>query len=187
MSAFSWLFLALSTLQKWRLGSVTSSNLRCHITRYSCLILHGCEGNHIKASKLEEIWTNTFKIWNFQCGDHKQCLLLGYKNLVHTSQGTHYISIREPSLLILCKVCGFHCGDYEECLLRYRILVHTSQGTHYISVTETNLLILCKVWGFHCGDYEEAVFWYDTPCGYCKNDISDKRITSIISGQQSAS
>jgi hypothetical protein len=29
----------------------------------------------------------------------------------------HYFSAKEPSQLMLCKIWGFHCGDYEECHL----------------------------------------------------------------------
>jgi hypothetical protein len=32
---------------------------------------------------------------------------------------------------MLCKISGFHGGDYEECrLLGYKYPVHTSQETH---------------------------------------------------------
>jgi hypothetical protein len=58
---------------------------------------------------------------------------------------------------MLCKIWGFHGGDYEECrLLRYRNQVRTSQETHYFSATEPSRLMLCKIWGFHGGDYEEC-------------------------------
>jgi hypothetical protein len=40
--------------------------------------------------------------------------LLGYKNPVHTSQETHYVSATELSQLMLCKISGFNGGDYEE-------------------------------------------------------------------------
>jgi hypothetical protein len=43
--------------------------------------------------------------------------LLGYKNPVRTSQKTHYVSATESSQLMLCKICGFYGGDYEECRL----------------------------------------------------------------------
>jgi hypothetical protein len=56
----------------------------------------------------------------------------------------------------LCKIWGFHGGDYEECrLLEYKNPVRTSQDTHYFSATESSQLRLCKIWGFHGGDYEE--------------------------------
>jgi hypothetical protein len=29
----------------------------------------------------------------------------------------HYVSAREASRLMLCKILGFHGGDYEECCL----------------------------------------------------------------------
>jgi hypothetical protein len=36
---------------------------------------------------------------------------------VRTSHETHYVFATEPSRLMLCKVSGFHSGDYEECRL----------------------------------------------------------------------
>jgi hypothetical protein len=38
------------------------------------------------------------------------------KNVVFwdTSQETHYVSTTAPSQLMLCKIWGFHPGDYEE-------------------------------------------------------------------------
>jgi hypothetical protein len=57
---------------------------------------------------------------------------------------------------MLCKICGFHSGDYEEWrLLGYKNSVRTSQETHYVSATESSQLMLCKICGFHSGDYEE--------------------------------
>jgi hypothetical protein len=81
---------------------------------------------------------------------------LGYKNSVHTSQETYYVSSTEPSQLIFCKIGGCHGGDYEECrLLGYKTPVRTSQETHYVSATELSRFILCKIGGFHGGYYEE--------------------------------
>jgi hypothetical protein len=63
-------------------------------------------------------------------GDYEECRLLGYKNPVRTSQETHYVSITEPSQLMLCKISSFHCGDYEECrLLGYKTPVRISHLT----------------------------------------------------------
>jgi hypothetical protein len=46
----------------------------------------------------------------------------------------------------LCKICGFHGGDYEEChLLGYKTPVRTSQETHYVSTTEFSQLMLCTI------------------------------------------
>jgi hypothetical protein len=42
---------------------------------------------------------------------------LGYKDAFRTSQETHYVSVTEPSRLMLCKIWAFHGGDYEECRL----------------------------------------------------------------------
>jgi hypothetical protein len=49
---------------------------------------------------------------------YEECSLLGYKTPVRTSQETHYFSTTESSQLMLCKICGFHGGDYDE----YRLL-----------------------------------------------------------------
>jgi hypothetical protein len=57
---------------------------------------------------------------------------------------------------MLCKISGFHGGDYEECrLLGYKNPVPTSQETHYISIIELNRLMLCNIRGFHGGNYED--------------------------------
>jgi hypothetical protein len=62
----------------------------------------------------------------------------------------------------MCKICGFHGGDYEECrLLGYNNPVHTSQETHYFSITdvsstESSQLMLYKIYGFRSGDYKEC-------------------------------
>jgi hypothetical protein len=57
------------------------------------------------------------KIWGFHGGDYEECRLVGYKNRVHTSQETHYVSTTESSQLMLCKIWGYHGSYYEECLL----------------------------------------------------------------------
>jgi hypothetical protein len=89
------------------------------------------------------------KIWGFHGGDYEEWCLLGYKNPVHTSQETHYVSVTELSRLMRCKIWDFHRGDYEERrLLRYKNPVRTSQETHYVSATEPSRLMLCKIWGF---------------------------------------
>jgi hypothetical protein len=38
-----------------------------------------------------------------------------HKNPVRILQETHYISATQPRRLMLCKIWGFHGGDYEEC------------------------------------------------------------------------
>jgi hypothetical protein len=75
----------------------------------------------------------------------EECRLLGYRNPVHTTQETHYVSATNPSQLMLCKISGFRGSDYEECLLGYKNPVRTSQGAHYVSATEPNQLMLCKI------------------------------------------
>jgi hypothetical protein len=58
---------------------------------------------------------------------------------------------------MLCKICGFHGSDYEECrLLGYKTTVRTSQETHYVSAKELTRLMLCKILGFQAGDCEEC-------------------------------
>jgi hypothetical protein len=47
---------------------------------------------------------------------------------------------------MLCKIGGFHGGDYEECrLLEYKNPVRTSQEKHYVSATESSQLMLRKI------------------------------------------
>jgi hypothetical protein len=50
-------------------------------------------------------------IWGFHGADYEKCRLLGYKNPVHTSKETQYVSATEPSQLMLCKIWGSHGGD----------------------------------------------------------------------------
>jgi hypothetical protein len=85
------------------------------------------------------------------------------KNAVFWDITTHFLphmkhnfSAREPSRLTLCKIWGFHSGDYEECrLLIYKISVRTSKETHNVSVAKLSLLMLCKILGFHGSDYDD--------------------------------
>jgi hypothetical protein len=88
-----------------------------------------------------------------------------YKNPVRTSQETHYLSVAEPSQLMLCNIWGSHGGDYEECrLLGYKNPVRTSQETYYVSTTEPSQLVLCNIWGLHGSDHEECrLLEYKTP------------------------
>jgi hypothetical protein len=61
---------------------------------------------------------------------------------------------------MLCKIWGFHGGDYEEChLLGYKNPVRTSQETNYVSATETSQLMLCKIEVFTAVTMKNAVFW----------------------------
>jgi hypothetical protein len=58
----------------------------------------------------------------------------------------HYVSATELSRLMLCKIRGFHGGDFDECrLLGCRNPVRTTQETHYVSATEPSRLMLCKI------------------------------------------
>jgi hypothetical protein len=58
----------------------------------------------------------------YQCTPiYGKCRLLGYKNSVRTSQKTNYFSATEPNRFRLCKIWGFHGGDYKECsILGYK-------------------------------------------------------------------
>jgi hypothetical protein len=97
--------------------------------------------------------------------DYEECRLLGYKNPIHTSHETHYVSTTESSRLMLCKIWGLHGSDYEEWrLLGYINPIRTSQETHYVSTTESSQWMLCQIWGFHGSDYEECrLLGYKTP------------------------
>jgi hypothetical protein len=74
------------------------------------------------------LWGISYEDCSLQdSGIVEECRLLGYITPVRTSQETHYVSATEPSRLMLCKIGGFHGGDYEECrLLGYDTRVHTS-------------------------------------------------------------
>jgi hypothetical protein len=54
------------------------------------------------------------KVCGFHGGGYEECRLLGYKNRVHTSKETLYVSATYPSRLMLCKILGFHGSDYKE-------------------------------------------------------------------------
>jgi hypothetical protein len=47
----------------------------------------------------------------------KNAVFWDKKNPVRTSEGTYYVSAKEPSLLMLCKILDYHGGGYEECRL----------------------------------------------------------------------
>jgi hypothetical protein len=86
--------------------------------------------------------------------------LLGYENPVHTSQETNYISATDPSWLMLCKIWGFHGGDYEEYrLLGYETPVHTSQETNYISVQRLAGWCYVRFEAFTAVTMKNAFFW----------------------------
>jgi hypothetical protein len=88
---------------------------------------------------------------------------------------------RRTRTCALCKLWGFHGGDYEECrLLGYKTPVRTSQETHYFSATQSSQLMLCKIWGFHGGDYEECRL-----LGY-KNPVRTSQETHCFSGTESS-
>jgi hypothetical protein len=94
-----------------------------------------------------------FMLWILS--GHEGRRLLENKSPVRTSQETHYVSPTESSRLMLCKIWGFHGGDYDECrLLGYKLPVPTSRETCYVSNIEPSQLMLCKNWGFHGCDYE---------------------------------
>jgi hypothetical protein len=58
----------------------------------------------------------------------------------------HITSPTEPNRLMLSRIRGFHCGDYEECrLLGYNSPVRTSQETYYVPATESSRLMLYKI------------------------------------------
>jgi hypothetical protein len=51
---------------------------------------------------------------------------------------------------MLCKIWGFHGGDYEECRLQgYKNTVRILQESHYVSAIEPSRLMLCKTRGVY--------------------------------------
>jgi hypothetical protein len=67
---------------------------------------------------------NAMYVWGFHSGAYEGFRLVGYRNPVHTSQETLYISATNSNLFMLSKIWGFHGGDYEECRhLGYKIQV----------------------------------------------------------------
>jgi hypothetical protein len=83
---------------------------------------------------------------------------------------------------MLCKIWGFHGGDYEECrLLGYRNPVRTSQEIYYISATEPSRLMLFKIWGFHGGDSEECrLLGCNTVWTLVRTDVLKEHFASIV-------
>jgi hypothetical protein len=65
----------------------------------------------VKTSNLKYL----YKILGSHGGDYEECRLLGYKNPVHNSQETHYVSAAEPSQLMLYDLR--FSRRYEECRL----------------------------------------------------------------------
>jgi hypothetical protein len=55
-------------------------------------------------SPLESSQLMLCKIGDFHSGDYDEYRLLRYKNPVRTSQEPQYISVTEPSRLMLCKI-----------------------------------------------------------------------------------
>jgi hypothetical protein len=54
----------------------------------------------------------------------------------------------------LCKIFGFHGGDYKNVVFLYINTKFIPQRKHYVSVTESIRLMLCKTSGFQSGGYE---------------------------------
>jgi hypothetical protein len=124
-------------------------------------------------------WMLQRKIWGFHGIDYEECRPLGYKNPVRTSDETHYVSVTEPSRLMLCKIRVSHGGDYEECYLLWcKTPVSTSQGTQYVSATVPCMLTLCKIWDFHGGGYAECRL-----LGY-KHPVCTSQETHYVSATQ---
>jgi hypothetical protein len=67
--------------------------------------------------------------------------LESFRNIVLTSQETHYVSVTETNRLMLSRetVAGY-CENHT----KHTDTVRTSQETHYVSVTETNRLMLSR-------------------------------------------
>jgi hypothetical protein len=52
------------------------------------------------------------KTCGFYGSDYEECRILEYKTPNRTSQKTRYVSATESIQLMLCKILGFHGGDY---------------------------------------------------------------------------
>jgi hypothetical protein len=78
----------------------------------------------------------------------------GIKKPVRTSQETHDISATEPSRLMLCKIWGFHSGEYGECRLLGYKTQFVPHRRHITSPLQSPALR--KICGFHGRDYEEC-------------------------------
>jgi hypothetical protein len=110
------------------------------------------------------------KIWGFYGGDYESCLLMGYKNLFHTSQETHYVSATKPNQLMLWKIWSFHGGDYEE----WRLLRNKNQFVPHRKHINSPLQSPA---GYYCVRFEvfkvviikNVIFWDVTLCGSCEN------------------
>jgi hypothetical protein len=50
--------------------------------------------------------------------------LLGYKNTVHTSQETHYVSATGPSRLMLCKIDFFTAVTLNNAVVFWDVTLH---------------------------------------------------------------
>jgi hypothetical protein len=111
---------------------------------------------------------------------HEVCLFYVASPTPQYPKGLHRLLWGWLLLLItlvqVCKIWGFHGGDYEEWrLMGYKTPVRTSQVTHYVSATEPSQLMLCKIWGFHGDDYEECRL-----LGY-KNPVRTSQETHYVS------
>jgi hypothetical protein len=145
--------------------AIIFAKICCFISRCVLHYVTGAsEGAYMRTECLDNIlvgwdeikgkWRELCMVFGFHGSYYEECRLLGYKTPVRTSQETHYVSTSESNRLMLCKIWGFHCSDYEKCLLGHRNPVRTSQETHYVSTTETSQLMLCKIWSFQGSDYE---------------------------------
>jgi hypothetical protein len=73
---------------------------------------------------------------------------------------------------MLCEICGFHGGAYEECrLVGYMKPVLLSHEPYYFSAKEASWFILLEIRGFHGGDYED----------FCKNLRRSLQCISVAS------
>jgi hypothetical protein len=83
-------------------------------------------------------------------------------------------------LVKLCKICGFHGGDYEEChLLGYKNPIRTLQETLRLRYRAQSVK-LCKIWDFHGGDWRIPSSGMWPRVALVSTDVSKEGITSII-------
>jgi hypothetical protein len=100
---------------------------------------------HLYTLRLTIHYENYVRIADFTAVTMKSAVFWAIKTQF-VPHRKHYIAATEPNRLILCKILGFHSGDYEEFrLLEYKTPVRTSLETQYFSATEPSRLKQCKI------------------------------------------
>jgi hypothetical protein len=188
-----------STSQKWLLWNLHILDLLLLLhTRYwqPLACLSQCTGTPLCCGK-EAVARNMYFCWScavlvvltwrvLDCGKASRgpfiCCIVGreHEQFGMASFWKFHSSSLNRHCFKACKICGSHCGNYDEFrLLGYKNSVRTSQETQYVSATESSQLMLCKIWGFHGNDYEECRLGY-------KNPVRTSQQTQYVSATESS-